>query len=275
MDSPPGKQDTRTLSRSDTGTPPPRAIWSGSISLGLVNIPVKLISMIVDSKVHFRLIHQTCKTPIHYKKVCEEGDEVPQKDILYGYPVAKNEYILLDPKEVMDAKPRSSEIIDLDSFISIFEVDPHYFDRTYLLVPDRSEAAYALLRETLKNANRAAIGKMTMHSKEHIVLIHFYRDAIVATTLRYYSEVLNPSELAPLAGLPEPGDAELAVAREIVEKLTEPLDHRKYQDEYRKRIDDLIRSRIEGKAAHIEERKQEVSVRDLMDALKMTAESLK
>jgi DNA end-binding protein Ku len=254
---------------------PARAVWSGSLSMGLVNIPVRAIPITIEKKIGFRMLHQRCNTPISYKRFCGEGDEVPVSEIVYGYKLERGKYLVFDKKEIASAKPESSKVIDLDRFVNFFQADPHYFERTYLLVPDGSEMAYALLRKILENTGRAAIGRMTLSSKERIVLIHFYQNAIVATTLRYRDEVLDPSKRPEIRDLPEPGEKELSLAREIVDRLTGDLDLSIYHDGYRERIETLISSKLKGEAVLLEKKASKPAAKSLMDALRETAESFK
>jgi DNA end-binding protein Ku len=249
-------------------------VWCGRLSLGLVNVPVKALPLAQDRRIHFRMMHSTCETPIHYRKVCEEGHEVPDDEISFGYDLPGGEHLLLEKEEIRRVRPRSSEEIHLDSFISIFEVDAHYFDTTYLLVPDGSDAAYALLRRVMQRSGKAAIGKITLHSRERVVLIHHYRNAIVATTLRYHDELLDPAKALALEGLPEPGEEEIELAQQIVEKLSAPFDLSVYEDEYGVRLEALIRAKVEGRAVVLKEEGGEVTARSLLEALRDTALSL-
>jgi len=254
---------------------PTRSIWSGNLRIGLVNIPVKAVSITKDKRISFRMLHRSCKTPISYKRFCQEGDEVSLADIVYGYPLGRNKYIVLEKKEVDSAKPASRNVIELDRFVNFFQVDPHYFDRTYLLLPDRSEEAYSLLRGVMEKTGKAAIGRITIHSRERVVLVHYYRKAIVATTLRYPDEVLDPESIEALKELPEPGEKELELANEIVKGLTGDLDFAAYKDEYRERIEALVRSKMEGIVVAPEKKKAKPAAKNLMEALRMTAESMK
>jgi DNA end-binding protein Ku len=110
--------------------------WSGSISMGLVNIPVRAIPISIERKISFRMLHQKCKTPISYKLFCEEGDEVPKSEIAFGHKLEGHDYLVFDKKEIDAAKPVSSKLIELDKFIEFFQVDPHYFERSFLLIPN-------------------------------------------------------------------------------------------------------------------------------------------
>lgn len=254
---------------------PARAVWSGNLSIGLVNIPVRAVPITIEKRTGFRMLHKKCNTPISYRKFCGEGDEVPQSEIAYGYKLERDKYLVLNKKEIDSAKPKSSKVIELDRFINFFQADPHYFERTYLLIPDGSDMAYSLLRKTLEKTGKAAIGKMTMSSRERIVLVHFYREAVVATILRYQDEVLDPSDRPEIADLPEPGEKELALARDIVDRLTGELDLSLYHDRYRERIDELISSKLKGEVVRLEKKAGRLPAKSLMEALRETAKSLK
>jgi DNA end-binding protein Ku len=201
----------------------------------LVNIPVRAIPLTIERKVSFRMLHQKCKTPISYKIFCQEGDEVPKSEIAYGYRLKRHDYLVFDKKEIDSAKPESSKVIDLDKFVNFFSVDPHYFERTWLLIPNNSEKPCALLRKTLDQTGMAAIGRMTMSDKERIVLIHFYRGAIVATALRYPDDVRDLFHIPELENLPEPDEEGLSLMAEIVNKQTVDLDLSVFHDTYREK----------------------------------------
>jgi len=251
----------------------PRPVWSGSLSLGLVNIPVKAVPLFREGRISFRMIHRKCNTPISFRRFCQEGEEVQKDEIVMGYPLQKGRYLVLERSEVDAVRPESSHIIELDRFVSFFEVDPHLFDKTYLMIPDRSEKAYSLLRLTMEKTGRAAVGRMTVSSRERIVLVHYYRDAVVATTLRYPEELLDPSPFPDLEGLPQPSSRELELALEIVDRLTGELDLHRYRDGYRERLEALVRSRMGGPVVEAA-KKPRRQAHDLMDALRRTAQGL-
>jgi DNA end-binding protein Ku len=255
---------------------PSHPTWSGSISMGLVNIPVRAIPITLERKITFRMLHQKCKTPISYKLFCEEGDEVSKSEIAYGYKVKGHDFLVFDKKEIDSAKPVSSKLIELDKFIEFFQVDPHYFERTFLLIPDNSAKPYALLRKVLEKTGLAAIGKVTMSTKERVVLIHYYQNAIVATTMRYPDEVTDPSHFAEIKDLPEAGEEELSMMIKIVDKMTKDLDLRAYHDGYKERIEALIKSKMKGEVAQVKgEKPKKPAAKSMMEMLRETATSLK
>lgn len=254
---------------------PPRALWSGILRIGLVNIPVSAVSITRDTHISLRMLHRSCKTPISFKRFCQEGEEVPLKDIVYGYPLDKKNYVILEKEEINAAKPESRDTIDLDKFVNFFQIDPHYFDKTYLLMPDRSEEAYALLRATMEKTGKAAIGRITLSSREHIVLVHYYQGSIAATTLRYSDELIDPQTIVQLKNLPRPNEQEMKLAKDIVDGLSGELDISAYKDEYNERIQDLVKSKMSGKVVIIDKKKDKPAAKSLMEALRITAESLK
>jgi len=253
----------------------PRTTWSGSLRIGLVNIPVKALSLTREMRISFRMLHKSCKTPISFKRFCQEGEEVSLADIVYGYPLEKNRYVVLEKKEIDSARPESGNTILLDRFVNFFEVDPHHFDHTYLLRPDRSEDAYSLLRSAMEKTGLAGLGKITFRSKERPVLVHYYRDAVVATTLRYLDEVMDPRIFPALQDLSNPGERELDLAVQIMKGLSGELDLRGYRDQYKERIDALVKSKMAGAAILPEKKRAKPAAKSLMDALRLTAESLK
>lgn len=253
----------------------PRTTWSGSLRIGLVNIPVKALSLIRDRRISFRMLHKTCKTPISFKRICQEGEEVSMADIIFGYPLDRSRYVLLDKKEIDSARPDSKNTILLDRFVNFFEIDPHYFDTTYLLLPDRSEEAYSLMQAVMEKTGRAGLGKITFRSKERLVLVHYYRGAIVATTLRYDGEIMDPHIFPALKDLAPPGEKELDLAVQIIESLSGELDLTGYKDQYREKIEALVKSKMDGTVIIPEKKRARPAVKSLMEALRQTAESLK
>jgi len=254
---------------------PPRTTWSGNLRIGLVNIPVKALLMTKDVRISFRMLHRSCKTQISNKRFCQEGEEVTLADIVYGYPLGKDQYAVLEKREIEAARPESKNTIALDRFVNFFEIDPHYFEKTYLLLPDKSEEAYSLLRTVMEKTAKAAIGRISLRSRERPVLVHYYRQAVVATTLRYQEEVLDPENYQAIRDLPDPQEKELELALEIIKSLSGELDLSSYRDQYKERIEALVRSKMAGTVEVPEKKKTRPAAKSLMEALRLTAESLK
>lgn len=258
-----------------TGQVSRRAFWTGAISIGLVNIPVRLAVMVKEHTIPFRLLHKKDGQPVRYERVCTRDNEVvPWEETVRGFEVREGEYIVIEKGEIEAIRPESDRRIRIDRFISVLSVDPVYFDRTYLLLPDGPADAYALLRETFRMMGKAGIGRITLRTKEYPVLVREYSDALIITTLHYTDEVTDPDTVAELSGIPVPGKKELSLAQKIVTDLSGEFEIDEYHDTYRERIEALISSKMSGTTYHVEKPKA-AEVRDLMTALEETLARLK
>lgn len=257
-----------------SAAPPRRSIWSGSITIGLVNVPVKLYSMIYDKGIHFHFLHSTDGQPLKYVKMCTKDDKiVPWNEVVRGYEVSKNEYITLDKKELDAAKPESDNRIRITKFVDYSSVDPIYFDNTYALLPNKNKEAYALMLRALEGQNKAATGRITLRTKEYPALLHPYKGTLVLTTLRYAYDVVDPQDFEDIHKLKEPEKAELDIAAKIVRDLTGHFDISEFEDTYLKRVEELIAQKVKGEKIHIE-KPPEVEAKGLMVALRETLKQL-
>lgn len=253
---------------------PRRPIWSGNVTIGLVNLPVKLYAMIYDKGVSFRFLHKVDGQPLKYVKMCTKDDKiVPWDEVSKGYEVAKNEYVTFDKKELDVIKPESDRQIRISKFVDYFSVDPVYFDRTYALMPDKSKEAYGLLLAALERKNKAGACRITLRTKEYPALLHTYKGALVLTTLRYAYDVVNPGGFEELAKLKEPDKAQLDMAIKIVTDLTGEFDINEFEDSYKKRVEELVDQKLKGEKIHIE-KPPEVEAKSLMVALRETIKQL-
>jgi DNA end-binding protein Ku len=260
---------------SDKGPVSRRAFWTGAISIGLVNIPVRLAVIVKEQTIPFRLLHKKDGQPVRYERVCTRDNEVvPWAEIARGFEVGEGEYIVIEKEEIEAIRPESDRRIRIDRFINVLSVDPVYFDRTYLLLPDGPADAYALLRDTFRSMGRAGIGRITLRTKEYPVLVREYNDALIITTLHYPDEVTEPGRVAELSGMPVPGKKELSLAEKIVTDLSGEFEIGDYHDTYRERIEALISSKMAGTKYHVE-RPKAAEVRDLMSALEETLTKMK
>jgi DNA end-binding protein Ku len=254
--------------------PSRRSIWSGSITIGLVNVPVKLYAMIYDRGINFHFLHKTDNQPLKYERVCtKDGKIVPWEEVVKGYEVAKNEYVVFNKEEVEAAKPESDKRIRIDKFVDYFSVDPTYFNSTYALMPDKSNDAYGLLLAALRKMGKAGAGRITLRTKEYPVLVHAYKDSLVLTTLRYAYDVVDPQDFEELKALKTPEKAELDLAVKIVTDLSGEFDINEYEDSYRRKVEELIAKKLKGEKIVVEKPAEE-EVKGLMVALRETLKQL-
>jgi DNA end-binding protein Ku len=177
----------------------PRAIWSGSISFGLVNVPVKLYSAVHQQDLSFHQFQEGTNARIRNKRVSEKtGKEVPYEDIVKGYEVEKGKYVMIDPDELAEFQPRATRTIDIEDFVALADIDPIYYDATYYLAPDDSEGArkaYALLREAMEDQGRVAIGRLVMRTKQYLAAIRPLEGALAVSTMLFHDEVVPISDI--------------------------------------------------------------------------------
>lgn len=253
---------------------PRRPIWTGSLAIGLVNVPVKLYPMIYDRGISFRFLHKTDGHPLKYQKVCTKDNKViPWEEVAKGYEVTKNEYVIFDKEELEAVKPESDKRIRLDKFVDYFAVDPVYFDRSYALMPDKSADAYGLLLTAFEKKCRAGVGRITLRTKEYPALVHAYKKALVLTTLRYAYDVVDPRGFEELQKLKDPEKAELDLAVKIVSDLSGEFDITEYKDTYKQKVEELIKKKLKGQIVTPEKPVQE-EVKGLMVALRDTLKQL-
>jgi len=252
-----------------------RPIWSGRITIGLVNVPVKLFTMIFDKSVSFRFLHKQDGQPLKYERVCiKENKIVPWEDIVKGYEVAKNQFVIFEKEELKAARPESDQKIRIDKFVDFLSVDPIYLDKSYVLTPDKSEDAYSLLVNALQGMGKAGVGRITLRTKEYPVLVHVYRGALVMTTLRYMYEVADPSSLEELKELKEPSKEQLVMAEKIISDLSGEFDISEYRDTFKEKVEELIDKKLEGETIVVKKPVKE-EAKELMVALQETLKQLK
>jgi DNA end-binding protein Ku len=269
---------TQNLERNEmkkaSAPAPSRSIWSGSITIGIVNVPVKLYSMVYDKGISFHFLHKTDGHPLKYVKVCTKEDKiVPWNEVIRGYEVAKNEYITFDKAELDAIKPESDKRIRISKFVDYFSVDPIYFDKTYALLPDKSKEAYSLLLNALERKNKAGAARITLRTKEYPALLHPYKGALVLTTLRYAYDVVDPQDFEVLQKLEEPDKTELDMAIKIVSQLSGEFDITEFEDTYMKKVEQLVAQKTKGEIIKVE-KPPEIEAKSLMVALRETIKQL-
>ena len=253
-----------------------RAIWEGSISFGLVNIPIKLYSAVQKKELKFRYLHKSCKTPLQYLKFCPNCKrEVGADEIAFGYEYEKDKFVLLDDSDFSKVPIKTTKTIDIFNFIKLEEIDPIYFEKAYYLIPkEESLKAYALLQQALNFTNKVAIGKVVLRKKEKLVAIRPYSRVLLMETLYYHDEIRSLDNFDFNLMDAELRDEELKMAIELINALTIKFEPESYKDNYREALLDLIAAKIEGR--EVKEIKEEVEkAKDLMEALKISVELAK
>lgn len=260
--------------KKEKAKPSSRPLWSGRISFGLVNVPVKLFTMIREQGFSFRLLHKEDGQPLKYERVCVKEDKVVKwDDIAKGYEIRKGEFVVFEKEELDAMRPESDTRIRLDKFIDFFSVDPVFFEKAYILAPDKSEDAYSLLLAAFRKMGKAGVGRITLRTKEHPALIHEHNGILLLTTLRYSYEVVDPMDMDEFTNLKEPGEGELKMAAKIIEELSGEFKITDYADDFKERVEELIEKKMKGETIRVEEPKKE-EVTELMVALKETIKQL-
>jgi DNA end-binding protein Ku len=257
----------------------PRPIWSGSLSFGLVNVPVKLMSATRDLSVRFNQLHENDMSRIEVRRVCTaENVEVPWEEVAKGYELESGEMVMLTDEELDAADPKKTRTIDIEAFVDLEEIDPIYYDHPYYLVPDSNEAAvraYHLLRTVMERSGQVAIARFVLRTKEYLVAVRTRGDAITLTTMLFHDEVRSQDDVG-IGELPKPKKAEVDQAITLVKSLERDFDPASYEDEHRKRLLAIIDKKKKGQEIEIpEEPEAPKAVPDLMAALEASIQRMK
>jgi len=256
-----------------------RAIWSGSLSFGLVNVPVGLFSATQDKTIHFNQVEAGTSDRIRYKKVNERtGREVDNAKIVKGFNLGDGSYVLLTDEELAAADPERSRNIAIVDFVEAAEIDPLLYRNGYYLAPQGEGArqAYALLREAMLRESKVAVAELVMRNKEYLVTVrpHEKDNVLVMHTLYYSDEVRSPEEELPnLPGEETFTDRELAIASQLIDAMTSPWDPEQYHDTHRQRVEELVASKHEGREIVLEAPAPAPKVVDLMAALEASVKA--
>jgi DNA end-binding protein Ku len=254
----------------------PRALWTGSISFGLVNVPVRLYSAIAETDLRFHLIHEPDGGRIGYQKTCkkEGGEPVPDEEIVKGYEFKKDEFVVLTDEDFDAAKTEGVKTIEISDFVPYEEIDPIYFEKTYFLGPQPDgKKPYALLRAAMDQTGLAAIGKFVMRDRQHLGCLRVRAGALTLEQMYFHDEVRPVDEIAPRkVKVPK---AELELATSLIERFTSSFDPKRYEDTYREALLDVIRAKRKGKTVTAPEPEAEEEPADLMAALRASVEAAK
>jgi DNA end-binding protein Ku len=225
-----------------------RSIWNGTITFGLVNVPIKLYSATESKTVHFSEVHAKDGAQIEHRRICPKEDKVVEyKDVVKGYEVSPDRYVVLEKDEIKAAAGDRGKVVHLEEFVEAADIDPVFYDKTYYVGSRDAEDAYRLLHEALKRSGRAGIGRFTFHDREYLVAVRALDEVIAMHTMRFHDEVVSPDEVDVPSGGRKPNKREVQMAGKLVESLEEEFKPEKYEDTYRESVLDLIKRKAAGK----------------------------
>jgi DNA end-binding protein Ku len=228
----------------------PRAIWSGSISFGLVNIPVRLYTAVSRKSVQFHQIDAKTGSRVRMQRVsATDGHEVPYEDIVKGYELSPDHYVLVEPEELDALDPEATHTIEIEEFVDLADIDPVFYDSPYFVAPVKgAEKPYALLVRAMEDQHKVAIARFVMRTKQYLAALRPKDGALLISTMVYADELIPRSELGELEAAAEVdvSDRELAMARQLIDSLSADFDPTRHRDEYREKVLDLIERKAAG-----------------------------
>lgn len=254
-----------------------RSIWSGAISFGLIHIPVKLYSAVIESSLDFDMLRKGDLCPIRYARICRDtGEEVPWQDIVKGYEYKKGDYVILEDEDFKRANVAKTQTIDVVDFVNAGEVDSVYLEKPYYLEPVKeARKAYALLREALKKTGRAGLALFVLRNRQHLALLKPEGDLLILNQMRFVSEIRRPEGL----NLPHEAEAnkkELDMAIRLIDELSEPFRPERFHDTYREELERVIEEKALGRTPETRgEAPVPTAVPDLMAKLRESLETAK
>jgi DNA end-binding protein Ku len=256
-------------------------VWKGSISFGLVNIPVKLHAATENKDIKLRQLHKECHAPINYQKVCSDcKKEVQSEDIVKAYEYANNKFVVLDDEELKKLKKENEEkAVEIIDFVKLEEIDPIYFERSYYMAPDSGGGkAYSLLRKALMESGRIGVAKIIIRSKEQLAVVRVYKETLVMETIHFPDEVRSVKDVPNIPSEQIVVQKELDTALLLVDQLTTTFEPEKYTDDYRTALMELIEEKKAGNntvTAREEQPAVPSNVTDLMSALQASLDKTK
>src|ERR1043166_1896411 len=254
-----------------------RAIWKGSISFGLVTIPVSLYPATQREELKFRLLRASDLSPVNYKRVAEkDGKEVPWEHIVKGYEYEKGKFVVLDDKDFQRVDLEATQTVDIQDFVDLEEIDPMYFYKPYYLEPQKGgDKAYALLRDALKDSKKVGIAKVVIKTRQYLAGVKALKDALVLELMHFAEELADPEKLhGPKKKTVGKGEKERAEA--LVKSMSSKWDPEKYKDDYRDALMEVIEEKVESGGEEIEEKpKEKKPSTKVIDLVAVLQESLK
>jgi DNA end-binding protein Ku len=258
----------------------PRSIWTGAISFGLVTVPVKLYSAVNRKTVRFNQLSAKTGSRINQKRVdASTGEEVPYEDLVKGYEISSDRYVVIEPHELEAVEPKKTRTIDIEDFVELSDIDPIYYDHPYYLAPGPGGAKpYRLLLEAMRETNKVAIAKVVIRQKESLVAIRPMGDVLGMATMLFADEVVDPQRLddVPSADDVQASERELDIAKQLVESLADDFEPERYHDTYREAVLAMIERKAAGEEIAVQPEAEEAApVPDLMSALKASLDAVR
>lgn len=252
-----------------------RAIWKGSISFSLINIPIALYPATRREELKFRLLRASDLSPVNYKRVAEaDGKEVPWDQIVKGYEYEKGRFIVLKEEDFKRADIEATQSVDIQDFVKLEEIDPIFFDKPYYLEPEkRGEKAYALLREALKQSGKVGIAKVVIKTREHLAAVKPEKNLLVLELMHFAEEIIDTAELK-IPENPKIGAKELEMAKDLVGKMSGKWEPEKYEDEYSHRLLEAIQKKVESGGKEVPTRGATKKPTNVVDLVSVLQESL-
>lgn len=244
-------------------------VWKGYLSFGLISIPVRLFAAARAEHVSFHMLHDFCKTRVKEQLYCPHCERVVERsEIVKGYEVEKGRWVVVEEEEIKKIAPHSTDTMEILQFVKLSDVDPIYFDASYYAVPeDPGRKAYKLMVTTMEKAGYAAVAKVGMHQREYVVIIRPRENGLTLHTIYYPNEVRAVPEYGQTSDV-EVKPQEVQLAEQLVKSLAAPFDPKRYEDEYQKRLMELVEAKSEGKTVRGTAPRKMAPVVNLMDALK-------
>jgi DNA end-binding protein Ku len=247
---------------------PPRSIWNGTVTFGLVNVPIKLYSATESKTVHFSEVHVRDGAKIEHRRICpKEGKEVDYDEVVKGYEVSADQYVVLEKDEIKAAAGDRGKVVHVTEFVEAADIDPVFYEKTYYAGSRDDEDTYRLLHEALRRSGKAGIGRFTFHDREYLVALRALGEVIAMHTLRFHDEVVSGDELDLELGRGKPGGREVHMADRLLESLHEHFEPERYDDSYRQAVLDLIERKARGEEIDLAAQEEPEHGDDLAAAL--------